>query len=113
MGLPSEIQMELENAELARAEGNVGRARVCARRAAGMAVRDYFARQGVRPRSSSAYELLRLVADDPAVPADLREYAAHLTLRVDEEFSLPTGIDLIAEARALCMRLSAQPKAAG
>lgn len=101
------IEQELEKAEQARARGNEGQARVCARRAAGLAARDYFTRRGEQPRSASAYDVLRLLAEDPALPVPLREYAAHLTLRVDEQFKLPPGIDLIAEARALCAGLEA------
>jgi hypothetical protein len=31
--------------------------------------------------------------------------AEYLTLRVDEEFKLPAGVDLIREARMLCAQL--------
>ncbi len=98
----SEIQAEFSKAEQARARGNEGQARVCARRAAGIAARQYLSRHGVPLRTSSAYDLLKLVADDPALSQSVRDAASHLTLRVDEEFKLPSGLDLIAEARALC-----------
>ena len=101
----SEIQAEFEKAELARARGNEGQARVCARRAAGIAAREYLSRRGERPRTSSAYDLLKRIADDRAIPEGLRASAARLTLRVDEEFKLPPDMDLIAEARALCAAL--------
>src|SRR5512140_1176002 len=102
MGSQSEIQAELQKAGQARARGNEGQARVCARRAAGIAARAYFERLGKPILSSSAYDLLNLVAQDPAVPAALRESAAYLTLRVDEQFKLPPGIDLLAEAEKFC-----------
>jgi len=102
MDWQSEIQAEFDKAEKARTRGNEGQARVCARRAAGIAAREYFARRGEHMHSPSAYDLLRLVSEDTAVPAALRETAAHLTLRVDDEFKLPAGVDLIAEARRFC-----------
>jgi HEPN domain-containing protein len=105
MESPPEIQSELENAERARERGNEGQARVCARRAAGLAARLYLARGGNPPRSSSAYDVLRIIADEPLLSARAREIAEHLTLRVNEEFKLPPDIDLIGEARELCDEL--------
>lgn len=97
-----QLQEEFERAEDARARGNEGQARVCARRASGIAIREYLSRQGIRPPSSSAYDLLNLIKDDPHLSSDLKQIAAHLTLRVTEEFKLPVDVDLIAEARTFC-----------
>jgi HEPN domain-containing protein len=104
----NEILAEFERAEQARARGNEGQARVCARRAAGIAARQYFARQGRPLRTPSAYELLNLLAKEPRLSPDLRQAAVYLTLRVNEEFKLPVEVDLIAEARKLCTALLAQ-----
>lgn len=101
----SELQKEFERAELARAKGNEGQARVCARRAAGMAIREYFKRRGIRPISVSAYDLLNQLKDDPHLSPDLKLIADHLTLRVTEEFKLPVDADLVAEAQFLCEEL--------
>lgn len=99
------LQAEFERAELARARGNEGQARVCARRAAGAAAREYFMRRGEPVRTPSAYEVLKQLAAESSLAPELREAAEHLTLRVDEEFKLPPGLDLIAEARRLCAGL--------
>ena len=101
----SEIQAELEKALKARQRNNEGQARVCARRAAGIAVREYLARRGVRPPSTSAYDLLNLVKDDPGLSPDLQQMADHLTVRVTEEFKLPVDVDLVAAARTFCEKL--------
>lgn len=93
-----EIDAELEKAKQARARGNEGLARVCARRAAGRAVREYLIRRGIRPSSLSAYDLLNQIKTDPQLAPHLRLIADHLTLRVNEEFQLPVHADLIAEA---------------
>jgi HEPN domain-containing protein len=100
-----EVETEFERAEQARIRGNEGQARVCARRAAGIAVREYFRRRGEGVSTSSAYDLLNLIKDDPRLPPDLKLIADHLTLRVNEEFRLPVNVDLIAEARKLCEEL--------
>jgi HEPN domain-containing protein len=102
MDWQTQINAEFEKAEGARARGNEGQARVCARRAAGIAVREYLLRQGVRPRSVSAYDLLNQIKGDPHLSPDLRQIADHLTLRVTDEFKLPVNADLVAEARAFC-----------
>lgn len=100
-----QLQREFEAAERARAKGNEGQARVCARRAAGIAIREYLARQGIRPPSTSAVDLLNLLKEDPRLSPDLKLVADHLTLRVTEEFKLPVAVDLAAEAKTLCEKL--------
>jgi HEPN domain-containing protein len=98
----SEMQAEFERAGQARTRGNEGQARVCARRAAGIAAREYFTRRGERIRTSSAYDLLNRLAQDPSLSNELRRSAGYLTLRVNQEFTLPVNVDLVAEARNLC-----------
>jgi len=104
----NQIEDELEHAEQARARGNEGRARVCARRAAGIAVRQYLTRRGRVLRTPSAYDLLNLLVEDETLGDDLRQAARHLTVRVNEDFKLPVDVDLIAEARKLCDGLEKQ-----
>jgi hypothetical protein len=100
--LQTQLEAEFERAAQARAKNNEGQARVCARRAAGIAIRDYLTRKGIRVPSASAYDLLNLLKDDSRLPPDLKLIADHLTVRVTEEFKLPVKADLIAEARLLC-----------
>ena len=105
MEIREELQHEFKKAETARARGNEGQARVCARRAAGIAIREYLTRKGIRPPSTSAMDLLNLIKDDPLLSPEFKLIADHLTLRVTEEFKLPVKADLIAEARRLCEAL--------
>jgi hypothetical protein len=98
----TEIEKEFAQAQKARANNNEGRARVCARRAAGIAIRDYLTRKGIQPPSVSAYDLLHYINEEALLPADLKLVAEHLTVRVTEEFKLPIDADLIAESRQLC-----------
>jgi len=101
----TEIETELEAAAQARERGNEGQARVCARRAAGVALREHFRRKGQEIRNPSAYDLLQRFAALPENPAPLRQFALRLTLRVNESFQLPPEIDLLEDARLLCQAL--------
>lgn len=103
-----QLQREFERARAARARGNEGQARVCARRAAGIAIREYYARRGSILTTPSAYDLLFLLRNDPQIPADLKKAAAHLTLRVTQDFKLPVEVDLLEEARRLVRGLLAE-----
>jgi hypothetical protein len=110
MDWQTDIAAEFEKAEQVRARGNEGQARVCARRAAGIAIREYLTRRGIRPPSVSAYDLLNLLKDDPRLSPHLKMIADHLTLRVTEEFKLPVDADLVAEARIFCEELLNQKR---
>jgi HEPN domain-containing protein len=99
------LQKELELAESARARGNEGQARVCARRAAGIAIREFYTRRGRHVRTPSAYDLLQMLGDEPQISPEIKQAAEYLTLRVNEEFKLPVDVDLLLEARKLCERL--------
>ena len=102
----TKLQAELDQAESARTKGNEGQARVCARRAAGIAIRQYLTRKGITHPSTSAMDLLNLLKEDPLLSPDLKLIVDHLTLRVTEEFKLPVDVDLVAEARKLCQELT-------
>jgi hypothetical protein len=95
------IEKELANAENARQNENEGMARVCARRAAGLAAQDFLFRQGVQLRRGSAYDALKLLVSYPGLEPHLQAAAAHLTATVSQEFTLPEEIDLIADAKNL------------
>jgi hypothetical protein len=98
----TQLRSEFEKARQARISKNEGQARVCARRAAGIAIREYLTHKGTRVPSMSAYDLLNLLREDALLPPDVQLIVDHLTVRVTEEFELPVQVDLIAEARVLC-----------
>jgi HEPN domain-containing protein len=97
-----QLELEFQRAKAARSSGNEGQTRVCARRAAGIAIREYYARRGQTVRTPSAYDLLQLLADEPQLSPELKQAAGYLTLRVTEEFKLPLDVDLVEEAHKLC-----------
>jgi hypothetical protein len=98
----TQIRNEFDKAQQARINKNEGQARVCARRAAGIAIREYLTRNGTRVPSMSAYDLINLLKENTLLPLNLKLITDHLTVRVTEEFQLPIDADLIAEARVLC-----------
>jgi hypothetical protein len=100
-----QIEAELARAEAARQDGFEGRARVCARRAAGIAIRAYARQHSLNLPAASAYDLLTVLEGTTGVPEEARQAAQLLTERVDTDFSLPIEIDLIAEARRLVTAL--------
>jgi hypothetical protein len=99
------FEKELQMAADARERGNEGQVRVCARRAAGVVIREYFLRGDVSNRISSAFDLLQTLLEFPEIPEEARRAAKTLTLRVNEEFRLPINADLVEEARTLCKSL--------
>lgn len=103
----SRFQAEIEMAKAARREGKEGRARVCARRAAGIVIGEYFRRLGVVFHNTSAYERLKHLSSFPNLSPAVKTAIKHLLLRVDENFVLPEEVDLIADANILLEELSA------
>jgi hypothetical protein len=99
---------ELHQAELARAAGNEGRARVCARRAAGIVVGEYLHRRGLPSPGPSAYDRLMLISSLPDLSPALREIAQHFLVRVTTDYTLPIQADLIIEAHQLAEGLLGQ-----
>ena len=99
------IEAELEFARDEYAKGNEGRARVCARRAAGWAVAAYWKQHlGAEPHLN-AYQLLRWFQKLEDVPIDLRSAATRLTTRVTPTYELPHDEDPLEDAQAIVQAL--------
>jgi hypothetical protein len=102
------IQDELQSAAGWRRRGKEGRARVCARRAAGWAARMYFQRQRISTRAGmNAYRLLEELTARQDVGLDLRQAAERLITRVTVSGSWPFEEDPIQDAELICARLLA------
>ncbi|MDK1028700.1 MAG: hypothetical protein QGM50_02610 [Anaerolineae bacterium] len=102
MDWQTNFNLEIDNAQTARSSGNEGRARVCARRAAGIAIREYFTRRGETIRKPSSYDLLEMISGEKHLSTEIRRAAKNLTLRITEDSKLPIDVNLIQEARLLC-----------
>ncbi len=101
----SQFESEIARAEEARAAGKEGMARVCARRAAGIIIGEYFARRGAPPGTPSAYDRLRQFSALPETSPQAAATANRLVLRVTPEYTLPVEADLIADALWLRLEL--------
>lgn len=89
----------------ARRRGNEGQARVCARRAAGAVVREYFLRNALPVHSPGAYDLIKALLELPGLPSAALQAAEYLVMRVNNEFALPVDIDLVRQAGILAETL--------
>ncbi|UCF28611.1 MAG: hypothetical protein JSW42_02700 [Chloroflexota bacterium] len=97
--------IELDMAESARRLGNEGRARVCARRAAGHVAGEYLHRQGVAVRNESAIERLRYLENYPDLSPEEVEIIRHFLIHTTPEHKLPIEADLIADVHLLIRQL--------
>ncbi len=97
----TEIDTEFFGAHGSRAKGNEGRARVHARRAAGLAIGIYFKKLTGKNPPQSAYKLLEWFSQREEIPEDLQLSAGRLTVRVTPEFELPHEEDPIDDARKI------------
>lgn len=96
-----EFEHEYTRGAAARAAGNEGMARVCARRAAGVVVRAYYLQKGWALSGKNVLNHLRDLAGSDTEPAAVREAAGHFYLRITPEHVLPEDVDLLADARWL------------
>lgn len=98
-------QEELRHGELSREAGNEGRARVCARRAAGLIAEEFFNRHGIRLETSSSIVRLYKLKELPQIPTETKQVIEHFLFRTTPNHNLPINVDLIAEARWLSLQL--------
>jgi hypothetical protein len=92
---------EMRAAEAARAAGNEGKARVCARRGAGYAVRMHYRRVNGAGWGGDAFHQLKVLRDDVTQPEALRAAARRLTTQVNHDHAMPFAEDVLDDARAL------------
>ena len=100
-GSSIQVQEEILLAKESRREGNEGRARVCARRAAGAASRDFLERLDLDRGSENLLTALEKMKALDALPPRVLKAINRLMKRVDEFYNLPPEIDLIEEAEVV------------
>lgn len=96
---------ELQRGMQARAEGNEGMARVCARRAAGEVIREYFQRKDIALARPSALNALKTLSETPDVSPRVREIATHFVWQITTEHILPGDVDLLEEVQWMAQEL--------
>lgn len=99
------FKKEISDAEEARMLGNEGKARVCARRAAGEVIREYCRRNQIQMSNQGAFSLLGKISSLPQIDDDAREVLSHFLVRITKDKTLPIDADLIADAKWLADRL--------
>ncbi len=99
---------ELQHAREARAAGFEGRARVCARRSAGFAIREYLIKKHKIFPSISLFNLLVDQSVRDILPPQVIVSLDRLFLKVNEQFQLPGGVDLISDAKLVISLLEAK-----
>jgi HEPN domain-containing protein len=109
-GLPKAIQRELDRARQARRDGNEGKVRVSARRAAGQAIQAYFIKEGNHFEALSALDYIAELAESDEISNQVREILSHLAQRVvknapEEDSYWPLEADLITETEVLIREL--------
>ena len=82
---------ELKAGQEAKKIGNIGKARVCARRGCGIAIEHWLEFHPNRNYGASAITMLTKLQEDHTIPKDIRDAAERLTKRVDQSFE--TGIE--------------------
>ncbi len=100
--LADEIQKELDHARAAQQKGNAGMARVCARRAAGIALRKSQGKRG------SAVEHLRALAKDASAPESIRQAAERLGATVQKDHTVPFDENPIQDAELIVAHCQSQ-----
>ena len=102
-----QIQEELLLAKQSRIEGNEGRARVCARRAAGAAAQRFLLNAGIADRPENAMDSLQTLRSDQSLPDRVIKAVDRLTQKVDLDYNLPADVDLIIEAETVIQYINA------
>jgi len=96
---------ELKMARTARISGNEGRARVCARRAAGHVIGEYLSRSETTFPSESALERLKFLESSPLITDQQRETIGHFLVHTTPDHELPIDADLIEDVHLLARQL--------
>jgi len=74
---------EISKAESARLRGNDGQARVCARRAVGIVLGEYFHRNNISNITKSAYDRLRYAENFPNFSNEVHSMIGHFMVRIN------------------------------
>jgi hypothetical protein len=100
----SQFRVELRNAQISLAAGLEGRARVCARRAASILLRDYLNQRNELNPKLNSMETIHYMQKKSENP-ELISLLSHFSERVNEGHQLPSGTDLVASLFELAQLL--------
>jgi len=95
------IDVELTRAKKALEEGNIGMARVCARRACGNAISFWLQNNPRHSYGDSAINQLRSIQSDDTIPNEVQDAAERLTAKVANPSDSNFTNDLFADAKII------------
>jgi hypothetical protein len=97
----AQIKKELATADQAKKAGNEGMVRVCARRAAAVAITFWLQFNPRKGWGVDAMNQLRSLALDDSLPLPVREAAQRLKTKVTAQFTSPFTGDPIQDSRTI------------
>ncbi len=106
----SRSEQELAAAEIARKDGNEGKARVCARRAVAFAIEAWLAGRPEPSWRGDAMEHLRQIQRHASFPLSVRQAAERLSTAVPQRQAAPFTTDPHADARVIIEYLAANTR---
>lgn len=103
----------LQMAEDAKARGNEGMARVCARRAAGWTVQEYLNEQGIDLQTTSVIKHIDYILRVEGIDPEIKGYLEHMLVAKQKDdlasdSYFPLDVDLVVEAKLLLSKLFPQ-----
>jgi hypothetical protein len=101
------IDAELTRAKKALEEGNIGMARVCARRACGNAISFWLEENPHQGYGESSMNQLRSIQTDDKIPKEVKDAAKRLTVQIFNQSCSSISSDPINDANTIikyCMK---------
>ena len=99
--IQSEIETELQLAIQYNALNQEGKSRVCARRAAGLAILLWFKQKSIDQDGLTIYNALSHFKEMEEIPENVKQAASLLIQKVDENYRLPENTHLIEQAKTV------------
>ncbi len=96
-----QIGKEIDSINKALNDGNIGKARVCARRASGLAIEFWMANHNGDYMESSAMEYLNFIKKGTGFPADVINAAERLTAKVNDPNSSAVSLNPLTDCNIL------------
>lgn len=92
---------EIQVGEIAKQTGNLGKARVCARRGCFFAISLWLEFNPKKDWGDSAMSMLTHLQEDESIPKNIKDAAERLTKKVDQNFETGTEIDPLRDGETI------------
>ncbi|MAT43158.1 MAG: hypothetical protein CL609_12515 [Anaerolineaceae bacterium] len=103
-----EIESELSKSEMFVSNNELGKSRVCARKAAGLALRYWLENKMLLNETISPFQAIELFYEKADAPPDIHQTAGLLLRKVDQNYNFPDYINLINEAKKIIIFVKSQ-----